>query len=144
MVAGGSEEPIGAATAAPALMATLRRYEAAHERRALEDMRACFHDEALIESVASDACPLGPDESIDALGKALRDGVYMIYGWQYEELAPDVVLSITRARHRTNDRAIRDETVYRLVTSRDGLMWRVRLFRSRSDALAYLAEHGPE
>jgi hypothetical protein len=33
--------------------------------------------------------------------------------------------------------------VYRLISGRDGLMWRVRLFRSRSTALAAFAEHGP-
>ena len=67
----------------------------------------------------------------------------MVYGWRYEELAPDVVLLITRARHRAGDRAVRDEAVYRMVSGRDGLMWRVRMFRSRSLALAVLAEHGP-
>jgi hypothetical protein len=137
MVSGGNR------VAGGTLMDTLRRFEGAHERRDLEEMRACFHNEALIESVASDAQPLGPDETTNALGDALRDGVYMIYGWQYEELSPDVVLSITRARHRVDGRAIRDETVYRLITGRDGLMWRVRLFRSRSSALEHLELNGP-
>jgi hypothetical protein len=141
----GEEEPSSAATADPprTLMTTLRRFEAAHERGSVEEMRGCFHDDAVIESVASSSRPLGPDETAFALAEALRDGVYMVYGWKYEELAPDVVLSITRARHRAGDRAVRDETVYRLVSGRDGLMWRVRLFRSRSSALAALAEHGP-
>jgi hypothetical protein len=122
---------------------TLRRFEAAHTRGSLDQMRRCFHDEAVIESVASHSQRLGPDETVSALGEALRDGVYMIYGWQYEELAPDVVLSTTRARHRAGDRAVRDETVYRLVSGRDGLMWRVRLFTSGDRARAAFAEHGP-
>ena len=104
------------------LMATLRRFEAAHTRRSLEEMRACFHADAVIESVASSSRALGPDETALALGEALRDGVYMVYGWQYEELAPDVVLSITRARHRAGDRAVRDDSGYRLISGRDGLM----------------------
>jgi len=124
-------------------METLRRFESAHDRGSIEEMRACFHDDAVIESVASDSRRLGPDETAFALGEALRDGVYMIYGWKYEELAPEVVLSITRARHRADDRAVRDETVYRLISGRDGLMWRVRLFRSRSSALAAFGQHGP-
>jgi ketosteroid isomerase-like protein len=141
----GAEESAPAATAeaSPTLMDTLRRFEAAHMRGSLEEMRACFHDDAVIESVASGSRALGPDETAFALGEALRDGVYMVYGWQYEELSPDVVLSITRARHRASGRAVRDETVYRLISGRDGLMWRVRLFRSRSSALAAFAEHGP-
>jgi hypothetical protein len=139
------EEPASAATVEEpvTLMETLRRFEAAHARGSLEQMRSCFHDDAVIESVASSSRALGPDETAVALGEALRDGVYMVYGWQYEELAPDVVLSTTRARHRAGDRAVRDEAVYRMVSGRDGLMWRVRLFRSRSSALAAFAEHGP-
>jgi hypothetical protein len=123
-------------------METLRAFEAAHTRGSVEGMRSCFHDDAVIESVASDSRPLGPDETALALREALGDGVYMVYGWRYEELAPDVVLSITRARHRTEDRAVRDQTVYRLISGRDGLMWRVRLFKSRSSALAAFEEHG--
>src|SRR5262249_31142109 len=59
--------------------------------------RRCFHDDAVIESVASSSRPLGADETAIALGEGVRDGVYMGHGWQYEELEPDVVLSITRA-----------------------------------------------
>jgi hypothetical protein len=125
-----------------AFMTTLRNFEAAHARGSAEAMRACFHDEAVIESVASGGRPLGPDETVRSLAAALHDGVYLIYGWQYEELAPDVVLSTTRARHRTDDRGIRDTTVYRLISARDGLMWRVRLFRSRREALAAFKAHG--
>jgi len=139
------EEPASAAPTEqrPTLIETLRRFEAAHARGSLEKMRACFHDDAIIESVASGSRALGPDETAFALGEALRDGVYMIYGWRYEELTPDVVLTITRARHRVGDRAVRDEAIYRLISGRDGLMWRARVFRSRSKALAAFAEHGP-
>ena len=39
---------------------------------------------------------------------------------------------------------ISDERVYRLTVGKEGLMWRVRLFRRRDDALACLEEHGPD
>jgi len=123
-------------------MNTLRRFEAAHERGSVEEMRACFHHDALIESVASGSQALGPDETAEALRVALEDGVYMVYAWEYEELADEVVLSTTRARHRVG-RAIRDETVYRVISGRDGLMWRVMLFRSRDEAVAHLDRYGP-
>src|SRR5579862_1439425 len=51
--------PVPALPAPAALMETLRRFERAHSRQSIEDMRACFHDEALIESVASYGQPLG-------------------------------------------------------------------------------------
>jgi hypothetical protein len=127
----------------PVLLDTLRRFESALERGSVEEVRTCFHDDAVIESVASDSHPLGPDATARAVAEALADGVYMIYGWQYEELGPEIILSVSRARYRDGGRAVRDETVYRLVSGRDGLMWRVKLFRARGDALAHLERHGP-
>jgi hypothetical protein len=118
---------------------TLARFERAHRRRELEELRACFHDRALIESVASEGEPLGADETAEAIERAFGDGVYAIRDWTYEEVAPGVVLSATNARHQTPETSIRDEAVVRLIVGRDGLMWRVRLFCSREEALAYLA-----
>jgi len=138
----GPTDAGGSGSAAPELMDTLRSFESAHERGSVEELRACFHDDAVIESVASDSHPLGPDATARALAEALEDGVYMIYGWQYEELEPEVVLAITRARHRAGGGVIRDETVYRVVSGRDGLMWRMKLFRSHGEALAHLERHG--
>jgi hypothetical protein len=37
---------------------------------------------------------------------------------------------------------MRDEIVCRLHVGRDGLMWRVKLFRTRDEALAHLERHG--
>jgi hypothetical protein len=123
----------------PSLIETLRRFEAAHSRQSIDGMRACFHDEALIESVASFGQPLGADETAEALRAAFTDGVYAIGDWEYEQLAPDTVLSSTGARHRRRRRTgMTDETVCRLIIGRDGLIWRVRLFTSRAAALASL------
>jgi hypothetical protein len=127
----------------PRLMETLVRFEQAHRRRSVPDMRACFHDEALIESVASNGRATPPDEQADALASALDDGVYSIRDWRYEEVAPQVVLSWTGARHLLEDSGMRDEIVCRLHVGRDGLMWRVKLFRTRDEALAHLEQHGP-
>lgn len=125
----------------PSLMETLRRFESAHSRESIEEMRACFHDEASIESVASYGQPLGADETAEALRAAFTDGVYAIGDWEYEQIAPDTVLSTTGARHRRRPQTgMTDETVCRLITGRDGLMWNVKLFSSRTSALAYLQQ----
>lgn len=129
-------------TAAPTLMSTLKRFESAHGRGSVEEMRACFHDEALIESVASAGHQLGPDETAEALQAALQDGLYLIADWRYEEISPGVVLSWTAARHRSARGGVSHETVYRLTVGRDGLMWRVSLFPSRAEALAELERVG--
>ena len=120
-------------------MDTLARFERPHRRRRVEELRACFHDRALIESVASNGEPLGADETASAIERAFRDGVYAIRDWTYEEVVPEVVLSGTNARHQTPETSIRDEPVVRLIVGREGLMWRVRPFYSREEALAQLA-----
>ena len=128
----------------PRLMETLARFESAHGRRAIEEMRACFHDDAQIESVASNGRPLGADATASALRAAFADPAYSIRDWAYEELAPDIVLSSTSARHRAPDSWLRDGGVCRLIVGRDGLMWKVKLFNSREEALAYLEQEGEE
>ena len=122
---------------------TLLRFELAHTRRSFEAMRACLHDDALIESVASDGLALGPDQTVEAIRRAFDDGVYEIGDWEYDEVEPDVVLLWTGARHRLPDRRMRDERVCRLAVGKDGLMWRVKLFRRRNEALAHLEAYGP-
>lgn len=124
------------------LMLTLGRFERAHRLRSATLMRTCFCDDALVESVASNGITLGPDETVEAIDEALRDGVYVIDDWRYEALARETVLSTTRARHRLPSGAMRDETVHRLISGRDGLMWRVRLFKGREQALAHFRRHG--
>ena len=134
--------PIVVAPGEARLLETLLRFEAAHRRRAFDEMRACFAPDALIESVASDAQPLGPDETIEAIKRALVDGVYSIRAWRYEEISLELVISLTAARHRLPGKAMRDERVYRLISSRNGLMWRAKLFASRDAALAHFERHG--
>jgi hypothetical protein len=128
----------------PRLLEAVLRFEQAHRRQSVADMRGCFHDEALIESVASNGRALGPDETAEALRLAFGDGVYSIRDWRYEEVTPQIVLSWTDARRLIADARMRDEVVCRLISGRDGLMWRVKLFRTRDEALLHLEQHGPD
>ena len=127
----------------PRLLDALLRFEHAHRRRWVNDMRACFCDDALIESVASGGLALGADETVEVLERVFDDGVYSIRDWRYEELAPQTVLSWTSARRLIGEARMRDEVVCRLHTGRGGLMWRVKLFRTREAAIEHLELHGP-
>jgi len=127
----------------PRLLEALLRFEQAHRRQSPRNLRACFHDEALVESVASRGQALGPDETVEALMDAFRDGVYSIRDWRHEEIAPQVVVSSASARRLIGDARMRDEAVCWLHVGRDGLIWRVKLFRSREEALKHLEQHGP-
>jgi len=86
---------------------------------------------------------LGPDETAEALARAMNDGVYSIRDWRYEELEPRVALSWTGARRLVGDARMRDEVVCRLHVGRDGLMWRVKLVADREEALEHLQRFGP-
>jgi hypothetical protein len=126
------------------LMETLLRFEAGHKRHDVADMRACFRDDALVESIASHGQALGPGETLEAIDAAFGDGVYEIGNWQYEEISAELVLCSTGARHRVPGTGMRDETVCRLMSGRDGLIWRAKLFRNRDDALEHLEAYGPD
>ena len=89
---------------------------------------------------------LGPDETVKAIEAAFADGVYSPGTWEFEEHSPDVVLSWTSVRHRTpSGRAgqLSDGRLFWLMSGRDGLIWRCRVFRTRAATLEALERHGP-
>jgi hypothetical protein len=137
---------IGVLPVRPALVGVIEKLQRAHQDRAWRDMRECFHDEALIESVAAGKA-LGPDETVAAIRSAFADGIYAMSDWTIEPLPdnPNIVIAWAGVRHRARDGTgrISDATVYWLVSGRDGLMWRVRIFGDRTTTLQQLERHGP-
>jgi len=129
-VDGNAEErdglPAGTRRNPGTLLETLARYERAHVEHNGELLRSCFHDDAVIESVASDGEPLGADATAELIRQALVDGVYSIREWQCEVHTPEIVLVTVCARHSFQPGGIADETVFRVVVGRDGLIWRAR------------------
>jgi aminoglycoside phosphotransferase (APT) family kinase protein len=144
----GTVRPRGLSLVPPSpeadLLELLARFEHAHKRRLWDEMRECFHDEARIESVAAGGV-LGPAETVDAVRAAFDEGIYSMSDWELEQLGdPDAALAWAGVRHRPagSPARISDATIYWLVTGRDGLVWRVRIFRDRSSALSHLARTG--
>jgi hypothetical protein len=127
-----------------ALQDALRAFEHAHRWRSVARLRSSFHDEALMESVSSDGLALTADETVEAIRVALADGAYDLGDWQYDYLSPTTVLAITSVRYRVSGAHVRHETVYRLISAKDGLIWRGKLFRSHSEAVAYFETYGPD
>ena len=124
-------------------METLRRFEVAHNGKLLDQMRACFHDDASIESVASNGRALDPDATIEALAAAFNGGWYSIGDWTYQQIAPDLIVSCTSTRKLLpGGHGVSHDKVYRLTQGRDGLMWRVRLCASRAEAAAEVEKYG--
>lgn len=127
----------------PSLLATMRRFQLAHEAGSEQALRSCLHDEALVETVASGGRVLGPDATAAVLATALRrDPFYVLGDWDIEAVGEEVVLTTVPVRQRSANGGISHWTVYRLSTGRDALIWRQRIFRSRAAALAQLEQHG--
>jgi hypothetical protein len=144
----GSVRPRGLSLVPPSpqpdLLELLGRFEHAHKRRLWEAMRECFHDEARIESVAAGGV-IGTTETVDAIRAAFDEGIYSMSDWELEQLGdPDAALVWAGVRHRPPGSAARisDATIFWLVTCRDGLVWRVRIFRDRASAVSHLTRTG--
>jgi hypothetical protein len=105
-------------------------------------MRACCSDDAIIESVTANT-PLGPDETVAAVRAAYRDGVYRVQEWQNEDLADAVVLSAGRVQYRPAPGHMSDSMFHWITVGKNGVIWRVKAFGARDDALAHLESHGP-
>jgi hypothetical protein len=122
---------------------TLQLWDAAKNTLCLGEMRACLDDGALVETVASEWRAVGADEAVEAIRAALqRDPFYLEGVWWYDELAPEVVLTAMPVCERAASGGILQQSVQRLTSGRGGLIWRQRLFRSRENAVACLAQHG--
>ena len=127
----------------PDLLASLRLFEEAHTKRTVEGLRAAFHDDASVETFASGGRPLGPDQTVEAIRAALEDEFFELGDWRHEPLAPTVALVVTTIRYHVTASHIRHTTVYRLISGKDGLIWRGKLFRAHADAVAHWERHGP-
>ncbi|HWE82890.1 MAG TPA: hypothetical protein VG265_14660 [Gaiellaceae bacterium] len=128
---------------APRLLDAVREAQRT-QRQGGPALRACFDDEARIESVAAGGA-YDPDESVRRIEAAFSGGVYSPGEWEFEEIRPDVVLSSTNIRHRPPSAPAGqtvDAALFWLMTGRRGLIWRVRVFNSRVDALDALERHG--
>ncbi len=124
------------------LSAVVRRFNLAIREQDWVAMRACCTDDAIIDSVTANA-PLGPDETVAAVRSAYRAGVYHVKEWLNQDLADGAVLSSGRVQYRPEPGHMSDSMFYWITSGKDGLMWRVKAFSDRDDALAHLEEHGP-
>jgi hypothetical protein len=131
----GSPDP------ASGLSSVVARFNLAIRTQEWREMRACCHDEAIIDSVTA-AAALGADETVAAVRAAYRDGVYVVSPWTHEEIEPDVVLSSGAVQYRPAPGAMTDAVFYWLTTGKDGLMWRVKAFGDRSSAIEHFERHG--
>jgi hypothetical protein len=126
------------------ILQLVARFENALAERSWARIRALFHDQARIESVAAGNQALGPDETVAAMRSSAAGGIYTLGPWTTETVGPAVAIVYSRMRHHVGKGAITDEGLYWLLTLRGDLFWRVRIFPDRAAAITCLAEHGPD
>ncbi len=124
------------------LSAVVARFNLAIREQDWAVMRACCTDDAVIDSVTANA-PLGADETVAAVRLAYRAGVYHVQEWENEDLSEEAVLSSGRVQYRPEPGHMSDSIFHWITIGRNGLMWRVKAFAGRDDALAHLEAHGP-
>jgi hypothetical protein len=118
------------------------RFNVAIRKQKWVEMRACCHDDAIIDSVtAGDA--RGADETVAAVRAAYRDGVYQVSEWTHEPIAGGAVISRGGVQYRPAPGRMRDSDFHWLTTGKDGLIWRVKAFEDRQSALDHLERYGP-
>jgi hypothetical protein len=137
----GRNDPTVVPAATEPLRLVVARFNLALRRQEWAAMRACCHDEAVIDSVTAGK-PLGPDETVAAVRSAYRAGIYSVDDWTNEDVAEGVVLSTGGVQHRPGPGLMTDMVHYWITTGRDGLMWRVKAFDHRATALAHFEQFG--
>lgn len=137
-----SRDPLPEAAGPAPLSAVVGRFNLAIRQQDWAAMRTCCADDAIIDSVTANA-PLGADETVAAVRAAYRAGVYRVQEWKNEDLDHGVVLSSGRVQYRPEPGRMSDSLFYWITVGKNGLMWRVKAFPARGDALAHLERHGP-
>lgn len=133
--------PASAPTTSGSFVAIVDRFIGAIRRGDWETMRSTLDDDAIIESISAQL-NLTPDELVDWMTKVTRAGAYSVESWQLEEIDHAAVIGTGHARFKVNKQRTTDSAYAWLLTAHDNLIWRLRPFASRSDALRCLEEHG--
>jgi hypothetical protein len=105
-------------------------------------MRSLLHPDSRLESLAAVGRVLSAEQLVEAVKGASRDGLYSVRAWDVEPLEQRAALASGRVRYRVGPGAITDEARVWVSSERDGLIWRMRIFRDRGSAARCLDENG--
>lgn len=117
---------------------------AALHARDWDALEALFHPQALLHTQAGGDRPLSGRETLRALQRALRDGLYEPRVHQYVALDAQAVALRGTARYRRPEGGFADSSRCWLYVFRDGLLFRSRMFSDAKDAHESYARLGPD
>jgi hypothetical protein len=107
------------------------------------DVRALYHDDALLRTVAAHHQVLGPDELMEVFAH-LDETVYLVGKEQRVVPIDDhAIMVIASLRHESRMGVAHDQVCW-LLTYKDDLVYRSCDFTSETAARAAYAEHGIE
>jgi hypothetical protein len=99
-------------------------------------MLGLLHPQARLESLAAPGTVLSPQELVAAIQSAMTRGLYTVKNWAVELLDPHTAIADGRVRYRIGATGITDESRVWVSSERDGLIWRMRILRTREEVLA--------
>lgn len=115
---------------------------AAFSSRDWQRLRSLYHDQALLQTEAAGRAFLGPDEVNGRIRAASENITYGGELGRVVALDEDAALMFERVRlPREHGGWVDRENIY-LMTFKDGLLFRTRIFETTEDATACYAEHG--
>ena len=126
----------------PSIVSLLEEFQESRLKKNWSAMRELLHSEARLESLAAVGSVLSADELVEAVRGATAHGLYAVKKWRVESLGQHAALADGRIRYQVQPGAITDEPRVWISTERDGLIWRMRIFRDRDAATGCIRAHG--
>jgi hypothetical protein len=99
-------------------------------------MLRLLHPQARLESLAAPGAVLSPEELVAAIQSAMTRGLYTVKNWAVELLDPHTAIADGRVRYRVGPTGISDEARVWVSSERGGLIWRMRILRTRAEVIA--------
>jgi len=126
----------------PLIVALLDDFQAYRLSRNWSAMLRLLHPQARLESLAAPGAVLSPQELVAAIETAMTRGLYSVRNWAVELLDPHTAIADGRVRYWVGKAAITDEARVWVSSERDGLIWRMRILRTREEVLARHSDTG--
>ena len=119
-----------------------RMMETAFRRGDWDGLRACYHDEARLCTVSSESTVLGADETVELLRSQTKRIFDLGPDVAYVAIDDNACVVEGRLRYQHPRGGLADSSVCWLQTFKGGLLYRSRVFYSRSEAVREYHESG--
>ncbi len=120
----------------------MQAVQEAYEQQDWARLRALYHDDALLSTVAAQHEILPPDELIAVFRRLATDSVYEVDGATTEILDDSAALVVGRIRYPLSGGGFGDGNRSWVLTMKDELLYRTCAYATPARAREAYAEHG--